>query len=122
MLRLVHPPPEGNSGDPPHPGKLRLRLTSEEVRRARIAIRNIARAYGSYGCLGAVLGISGKNLERVVNSRRRDPGGVLVIRVAQAAGVTVESILTGQLNEAGRCKACGARLASGRAVPSGDAR
>jgi hypothetical protein len=38
-------------------------------------------------------------------SRRRRASGILAIRLARAAGMSVEAILTGKLTEAGRCLA-----------------
>jgi len=52
-----------------------------------------------------------------VTDRSRDhgrrPSGTFAIRLAKAAGASVESILSGSLGGASRCKACEHRLGDG---------
>src|SRR4051812_25864134 len=109
MLRLVHPPSGGNGTDPPKRRKgtrsAALMLTREEAQHFRASLRNLARAYGTWGCLAQVIGVPVETLHQAMKPRRR-PSGVLVIRAAKAGGTTVEAVLTGQLTMTGRCKAC----------------
>jgi hypothetical protein len=113
-LRLVKPPGQ----EPPRPPGRRspaLMLSTDEVRRVRASIRNTAHAYGGLDVLASILGLPAKSLYNVAGSRAHMPSGTFAIRLAKAAGVSVESILTGAITEAGKCKACGRRLASGGA-------
>jgi len=119
MLRLVHPPAGGNGADPP---KRRRRgpspsmsLTPDEAAFVRAALRNVARAYGGMDVLASVIGVPVDSLYQAARRPHR-PSGILVIRLAQAAGISVEAILTGALNPAGRCPTCGSRAGDGRLV------
>ena len=60
----------------------------------RAALRNAARTYGGVDVLAAAMGLPARYLYSV-NTRR--PSGILAIRLATAAGITVESILSGKL-------------------------
>jgi hypothetical protein len=86
-----------------------LSLTAEETRHFRVSLRNLARAYGSWRCLAEVIGVPVGSLLQAVKPRRR-PSGVLVLRAAQAAGMHVETMLSGTLSAAGRCQGCGSRI------------
>jgi len=112
MLRIVHPRPPGQGTDPPRrrrgPSPV-LSLTVEETRHFRASLKNLARAFGSWGCLASVIGIPAETLQQAIGPRRR-PSGVLVIRAAQAAGMSVEAIIGGQLSPVGRCETCGSRV------------
>jgi hypothetical protein len=117
MLRLAHPAREGQGTDPPTRRKGRkpasLSLTRDEVRRVRIALRNTARAYGGFDVLAQVMGVTTRNLYRA-NSPTSNPSGTFAIRLARAAGVAVEGMLDGTLNDAGRCRWCRTKLGDGR--------
>ena len=112
MLRLVHPAREGQSTRPPKGSRATVTLTAEETRHARVALRNLSRAYGSWGCLAAAMEVPVHSLK---NAMRRPIGPGLAMRTARAAGMSVEAILTGQINAAGRCTACGSRVGDGAA-------
>jgi hypothetical protein len=58
--------------------------------------------------LATVIGVPVGTLYNL-SSCGRAPSGVLVIRLAAAAGLTVEAVLSGKLSEAGRCPTCGAK-------------
>ena len=109
MLRLVHPPRDEGQ-DPPRRKGARsspLMLSVDETRRVCAAAQNTERAYGGRDVLAVVMGITTAALS--ISARRR-PSGTFAIRLARAAGVSVESILAGALGEAGRCTTCGHRL------------
>jgi hypothetical protein len=56
-------------------------------------------------------------------SRERNPQGspAIALRAARAGGMSVEAVLTGALNAAGRCETCGSRLGCGAAQIRGGA-
>jgi hypothetical protein len=119
MLRLVHPPRGGNGGDPPSRRKgdksPALLLSADEKRHLNTAIKNTARAYGSRACLAAVIGVPTSAL---VKGRGRF-SGTLAIRVARAAGMSTEAILSGALSSAGACPRCGAKPGARTIVAGG---
>jgi hypothetical protein len=124
MLRLVAP--QGAQGqDPPKRRKgakpAALFLTPEEARHVRAALRNTARAYGGRDVLATAMGVSRGTIDGAAVSTR-PLSGTFAIRLAQAAGVSVESILSGKLGDAGRCQACGHRAGDGRLAAVGGAR
>ena len=59
--------------------------------------------------LAAVVGAPIATFHKSLNKRRR-PSAILALRVAKAAGMSVEAILSGQLTDAGRCAACGSHI------------
>jgi hypothetical protein len=117
MLRIVHPPAEGGQVTRPPKGRrsAALGLTAEEVRHLRAATRNAVRAYGSAGALAAVVGVPVQTICGVTAAKGRRPSGTLAIRIANAAGMSVEAMIGPVLNEIGRCAACGARVGDRRA-------
>jgi len=123
VLRLVRPPDGGNGGLPPTRRKgsrsPSLMLSAEEARHVRAALENTARAYGGMDVLASVIGVRVSLLYHA--GRQRRPSGTMAIRLAQAAGISVEAILTGALNPAGRCTSCGARVGDGRLLAKGGA-
>jgi len=114
MLRLVNPAPSGQ--DPPTRRKgdrsPALSLTATEASFFRAALRNVARAYGGFDVLAGVVGVPVETLYKA-NAPRRITSAALALRVARAAGMHVEAMLSGALSEAGRCNTCGARAAGG---------
>jgi len=116
MLRIVHPAP---AGQPTRPRKRRravsLLFTPEETQHYRAALRNIARAYGGMTVLAGVVGVPVGTLQQPLYKARRRPSAIVALRVAKAAGMHLETLLSGQLSEAGRCKACGSRVGDGAA-------
>ncbi|XXX78579.1 transcriptional regulator [Sorangium sp. So ce134] len=68
-------------------------------------MRNLRTAYGTWGCLAVVMGVSRDSLRRIAAGR--DAGSPATAqRAAKAAGVTVEQLLGG-LVAADRCPTCG---------------
>lgn len=121
MLRIVHPRPSGQATDPP---KRRgysppMTLTPDEVRHVRAALHNLRRAFGGWSCLSAATDIPVGTLVGAATKRAYRASGTLAIRVAKAAGTSVEAVLTGALNAAGRCPTCGHRPGAGRLTAGG---
>ena len=118
MLRLVHPPREGQG---PVTSKRRkshaLRLTPDEVRHLAASLQNLRRAFGTWACLAEAMGIR-ESLLSAAGSPRKGKGGspALALRAAKVSGMSVEAVLSGKLTAAGQCEACGARLGQGRAT------
>ncbi len=116
MLRLVHPAPQGQ--DPPKRRKGHhapaLSLTDSEVRHLRAALKNLRRTCDSWAAIAQATGIGEDTLKRVAYERKHRPTGTFAVRLAKAAGVSVESILTGTITDAGRCASCGHRPGTGR--------
>ena len=109
-LRLVHPAPEVQTPRPPKGRRsATMSLSAEEAQHFRAALRNIARAYGGHAVLAAVVGVRVQSLHQALKKGRL-PSAILALRVAQAAGMHLETLLTGQLTAAGRCKSCGSRV------------
>jgi hypothetical protein len=110
-LRLIKPSTGGQRTRPPKGRRAAaLFITDEEAQHFRATVRNAARAYGGFPVLAEVVGVPVATLHQAVDKKNRRPSGILVIRVAKAAGMSVEAIIGPALFEAGRCKACGARV------------
>ncbi len=123
MLRLVHPPNVGKDTRPSKGRRSRsYALTMEETRHVRAALHNLRRAYGSWACLAEVLGISANSLTLVMFGTKRRPSPGLALCAARAAGMSVEAMLSGTLNAAGRCQACGSRVGDRPQLAAGGAR
>lgn len=117
MLRLIKPPQQGQGTDPPRRRKgskpAALCLTADECRHVRAALRNAARAYGGNDVLATVLGVPRGTIHGFCKANRTIPG-TFAIRLAKAAGVSVEAILSGAVADASRCQICGHRIGSSR--------
>jgi hypothetical protein len=110
MLMLVHPAREGQGTDPPKRRRgtrpAAFRLTAEESRHARAALKNAARTFGGYPALATAIGVPVATLHRA-NGKHRPFSGTLAIRLAKVAKVSVEAMLSGTLTAAGTCPTCG---------------
>jgi hypothetical protein len=108
MLRLVHPPHEGQGIDPPRRRKrsfpAALYLTETEARHVRTAIRGAARVLGGLAKLAAAVGVRPTLL-----TPRRRPSPGLALAVSRVAGLSLDAMLAGRLVDAGTCPACGAK-------------
>ncbi len=124
MLRLVHPAPQGQ--DPPKRRKGRhapaLSLTTEEARRVRVALKNLRRTCDSWAAVAQATGIGEDTLKSVAYERKHHPTGTFAVRLAKAAGVSVESILAGTIASVETCPTCGHRPGTGRLAAAGGAR
>jgi hypothetical protein len=74
-----------------------LKLSPDEVRAVRAAVRKLWRAFGSFHVISAKTGIPANTLRRVVNPNGIPPTGTLAIRLAAVAGVPVEVLLGGKV-------------------------
>ena len=99
MDRLAHPGHAGQATDPPEPRtrSSALRLTQEEARAVRVAIRKVASAHsGGYVGLAVAIGIPTSTLYAAARPKSRPSPG-LAIRLAAVAAVPVEVLLGGKL-------------------------
>lgn len=112
MLRLVHPAPSGQATDPPARRRgsrsPALCLTSDERRHLRASLQNLRRAYGTWACLAMAMDVPMQTLTAA--GQRGKGSAMLAIRAAKAGGMSVEAVLGGTLNPAGRCTSCGSRI------------
>ena len=74
-----------------------LKLSPDEARAVRVAVRKLKRAFGSFHILSAKTGIPANTLRRVVNPNGIPPTGTFAIRLAAVAGVPVEVLLGGKV-------------------------
>lgn len=113
-LRLIKPSTGGQSTRPPKGRRsAALSLTPEETRHFRAALRNVARALGGHAVLASIVGVPVHTLHRAFTRR---PSAGLVLRVAQAGGMSMNAVIGPALSEAGRCSSCGSRIGAGRAA------
>jgi hypothetical protein len=106
MLRLVHPNDAGQHPRTRRRPPLRFALTKEEAAHFRVVLQNLRRTYGTWRALGAEIGTTRFTLCAVAKGRMRASGD-LIILAARAARMTVEQVLSGKLDVAGRCPTCG---------------
>jgi hypothetical protein len=123
MLRLVQPPPLAGQGtDPPARRKGRRSrayyLTPDEARHLRAALHNLRRGAGTWPVLALMLDVSAPALVAAANRPGKGSPG-LALRAAKLAGISVEALLSGALNAAGRCPTCGHRAGDGRIAAGG---
>ena len=112
MLRIVHPAPRGQGSGPPKRRKGQrsdaYSLTNDEARNVRRALKNLVFGLGGADVAALVLGVP---IDSVYGRRKQRPSGTFAIRIAKAAGLPVETILTGKMRLADRCPTCGAHAA-----------
>ncbi|MBK9263655.1 MAG: transcriptional regulator [Polyangiaceae bacterium] len=106
MLRLVEPPKEGQEKRARRRKNPRLSLTSAERTRLRAAVRNLARAFGSYECLAVVVGVPKHSLHHVGSTSK--VSYAFAVAIARAVGMTVDQLI-GPLASVDVCPTCGAR-------------
>jgi hypothetical protein len=107
MLRLVPPPGTGQEARRPRRRThLPLPLTDTERAQFRTVLRNLRAAYGTWECLAAATDVSANVLCSVATGKMPASGNLILI-VARVAGMTVERVLCGKLDVAGRCPTCG---------------
>jgi hypothetical protein len=81
-------------------------LTPEERACIAVALRVLKVRHGSWKPVSKLLGVSVSLLQRAVGKGGRPSAG-LAIRVARAAGVPVDDVLTGAFPVLGSCPMCG---------------
>ncbi len=101
MLRLVHPAPKGQVSSRRRSSN--IKPTPEEQARIRAAVRNLSRAFGGRDVLANVIDVSLASL----NKMNRAVSYGLAVRLAHAAGIPVEQILSGKPHVVGACAICG---------------
>lgn len=74
-----------------------LRLSDDEAKAVRIAIRKLRRTFGSYNRLAAMLEIPSSTLRRLAHPKHGCPTGTFAIRLAAIAKVPVEVLLGGKM-------------------------
>jgi len=74
-----------------------LKLSDEEAKAVRVAVRKLRRAFGSFNRLAAMLDIPANTLRRCANPKGARPTGTFAIRLAAVAKVPVEVLLGGKL-------------------------
>jgi len=82
-------------------------LSADEHRNLRQVLKNLRLRYGSWSCLGEVMGIRPGSLAAAA-TRNGHGSAAIALRAARAAGSTVEAVLAGKLIPAGVCPTCGA--------------
>lgn len=81
------------------------RLTPQERANARAVMKRLRPMHGTWARYAIVLGVSYETL-KAAKTKRRGPGIALVLRVARAAGLSVEDIIGGRV-EPSPCPWCG---------------
>ncbi|HRI71595.1 MAG TPA: hypothetical protein PK156_45495 [Polyangium sp.] len=103
MFDLSWPNEAGQETDPfiSAPRKRRrsnaLKLSTDEAKAVRIALRKLRRAFGTFNALAVMTGIPSNTLRRVANPNGIPPTGTFAIRLAAAAKVPVEVLLGGKV-------------------------
>lgn len=106
MLDVAHPEARGQDVDSSLPsdepeGRRRrcdaLKLSDEEARHVRTAIRKLIRAHGTVIRLAIMLEMPAGAVRRFVNPKGTRPTGTFAIRLAALAKVPVEVLLGGKM-------------------------
>lgn len=74
-----------------------LKLSPDEAKAVRVAVRKLRRVFGSFTSLAALTGIPSNTLRRVANPKGIAPTGTFAIRLAAVAKVPVEVLLGGKM-------------------------
>lgn len=74
-----------------------LKLSTDEAKAVRVAVRKLKRAFGSFACLAVQTGIPSATLRRVANPKGIAPTGTFAIRLAAVAKVPVEVLIGGKM-------------------------
>lgn len=98
MATFTDPGPAGQATEPPEPRTRcsALRLTDEEVKAVRVAVRKVAHAKGGYKRLAILMEVPPSTVYYAARPNGRTSAG-FVLRLAAVAKVPVETILTGRL-------------------------
>ena len=98
MMHIDRPGTQGQETDPPEPRtrSSALRLTAEEVKRVRIAVRKVAAAVGGFKRLATLMEVPSSTVYYAARPNGRT-SAAFAIRLAAVAKIPVEVILTGRL-------------------------
>jgi hypothetical protein len=98
MTHVDRPAEQGQATDPPEPRtrSSALRLTAEEVKRVRIAVRKVAAAMGGFKRLATMMEVPPSTVYYAARPNGRT-SAAFAIRLAAVAKVPVEVLLTGKL-------------------------
>ena len=106
MLTLVRPGDAAQEKRPSKNTKPCLSLTEEEAARLRTLIVNLHRVFTTWAALSGAMGVRPSTLTHIACGATRGSPGVLLL-AARVARMTVEQVLSGKLDVAGRCPTCG---------------
>ena len=98
MTHVDRPAEQGQGIDPPEPRTRfsALRLTAEEVKRVRIAVRKVAAAVGGFKRLMAMMEVPPSTVYYTARPNGRT-SAAFAIRLAAVAKIPVEMLLAGRL-------------------------
>ena len=74
-----------------------LKLSADEAKAVRVAVRKMKRVYGSFTALAVATGIPSGTLRRIANPKGIPPTGTFAIRLAAVAKVPVEVLIGGKM-------------------------
>jgi hypothetical protein len=88
---------ENNTTKPKRRRSDALKLSADEAKSVRVAVRKLARALGGFVRLGVMLDMPSATVRRIANPKGIPPTGTFAIRLAAVAKVPVEVLLGGKL-------------------------
>lgn len=74
-----------------------LKLSADEAKAVRVAVRKLKRAFGSFKALAVATGIPSNTIRRIANPNSTPPTGTFAIRLAAVAKVPVEVLIGGKM-------------------------
>lgn len=86
---------------PPPKSPTKADLTGEEMAHVRAALKFMRLRCGGWALLAKALRLNSKSLQKM------RPGARMAVRLARAAGVPVDAVLTGRFPPPGACPHCG---------------
>lgn len=115
MLRLIRPSTAGQ--DPPPKRRKWERsdaysLTDDEVRHLRAALQNLRRKLGGWRAVAEATGIPRETVSQAGSAHDGRPHPMIAIKVARAARVSLEALLSGTIHDADVCPTCGRKGAA----------
>ena len=84
----------------------RVVFTAAQEAWIRVALRNARASFGTWACLAHAMGVQKGALADAVRGRNR-VSAEMVIRLASATGMSVDTLLHPSIVAAGRCPTCG---------------
>ncbi|HRI70393.1 MAG TPA: hypothetical protein PK156_39445 [Polyangium sp.] len=74
-----------------------MKLSADESKAVRVALRKLAKTFGGYNRLAVMLEIPANSLRRLANPNDARPTGTFAIRLAALAKVPVEVLIGGKM-------------------------